>query len=104
MALYRTERAIRETCEDDTALEARLDDLAATAVRLRDEIVADGRIDGRDLPALVRLLGMIPRLRQGCARSLAYNRQVNGLFGRLASERRIGDRWAAPEGERERAA
>jgi len=104
MGLYRLERAIREMCEDDTGLEIRLDDLAEMAVGLRDQIVADGRIDGSDLPALMRLLGMIPRLREGCAESLRYNRAVNTLFGRLASERRIGERWAAPEGERERAA
>jgi len=104
MPLYLLERAIRETCEDDTGLEIRLDGLAETALRLREQIVADGRIDGQDLPALVTLLGLVPDLREGCRRSLAFNRQVNALFGRLASERRTAERWAAPEGERERAA
>ena len=95
--LYRTETRIRETCEDDTALELRLCELADAASQLRAQILADGRVDNRDLPALLSLLELVPQLRADCLESLRYNRQVNGLFGQLSSERRAAARWAKPE-------
>ena len=104
--LYRTETRIRETCEDDTAVEIRLCELANAAAQLHAQILADGRVDNRDLPALLSLLELIPQLRADCLESLRYNRQVNGLFGQLASDRRVAARWAKPDagGALERAA
>ena len=95
--LYRTETRIRETCEDDTAVEIRLCELADAAAQLHAQIVADGRVDNRDLPALLSLLELIPPLRADCLESLRYNRTVNGLFGQLSGERRVAQRWAKPE-------
>lgn len=97
MPLYRLERTIRETCEDDTCLELRLDAMAETALRLHGQIVADGRLDARDVPALLSLLELVPALRAECAESLRYNRRVNGLFGQLVSDRRTAARWGKSE-------
>ena len=96
MPLFRIERQIRETCEDDTALELRLCEAADAALQLHAQILADGRVDNRDLPALLSLLELIPPLRADCLESLRYNRTVNGLFGQLSSERRAAARWAKP--------
>jgi len=97
MPLYRLERTIREACENDTSVELRLDTAAERALRLHRQIVADGRLDARDVPALLSLLELVPTLRANCAKSLRYNRRVNELFGQLASDRRTAARWAKSE-------
>jgi hypothetical protein len=85
--LTRRETRIREMHEDDTAIERRLDDATQRALDARDKIVADGRITKSDVPQILELLHLVPVIRADAGESLRYNRQINGEYHRLASER-----------------
>lgn len=102
-----TLRLLRETHEDDTCVEVRLDEAVQRAKTLRDHIVADGRLDAADLPALLEILGLLPAIAADCAKSLRYNREINGLYGdysRARQRARMRGRSAGEDCELEAAA
>lgn len=92
--LTHKETRIRELHEDDTAVERRLDDATARALETHERIVADGRLDQRDVPDLLDLLRLVPAIRADAAASLRYNRTINRHYCELASERR---QWSLRE-------
>jgi uncharacterized protein YutE (UPF0331/DUF86 family) len=85
--LTRRETRIREMHEDDTAIERRLDTKAQAAADAVARITADGRITKSDLPDILTVLHLVPVIRADAGESLRYNRQINGEYNRLASER-----------------
>jgi len=89
--LLRTETTIRELHEDDTVVENRLVDATSEAHAARERIVADRRLDRRDLPDLLMLLDLVPAIHAGARTSRRYNLRINRLYCDLARERR---QWA----------
>lgn len=86
MRLTRLETAIREAHEEDTAVERRLNLAARQALALRDKIVADGRINQDDVPAIIDLLRLLPAMAGQIEESLRENLRINMMYCELASQ------------------